>query len=229
MDPCSDEEVLADWRERERLRCRLAAGEHAIITQVECRSLPYRHGARSAAVFASQLLRISPGEAHARVRAAAALGPRRTVTGLVVAPLFAAVAAAHGTLLCGHHHRTFQQHDWHCIMTNRRPYWIPPAWIDPGSTRHAPHGSTPDTDKLPINWPQPCPYSGVDSSSMREHPPLDQKRAIRSRRSESGTYLRVAQPSDAVADDVARFLSEVDGTLSACLPPCDRSVTSATR
>ncbi len=72
MDPCSDVEVLTDWRERERLRRRLAAGEHAIITQVECRWLPYRHGARSTA----------------------ALGPRRTVTGMVVGPLFAAVAAA---------------------------------------------------------------------------------------------------------------------------------------
>ncbi len=39
-----------------------------------------------------------------------------------------------GTLLCGHHHRHFEQHDWHCIMTNGRPHWVPPAWIDPSRT-----------------------------------------------------------------------------------------------
>ncbi|SOD75159.1 uncharacterized protein DUF222 [Jatrophihabitans sp. GAS493] len=34
-------------------------------------------------------------------------------------------------LLCGHHHRTFEQLGWTLTMTNGIPWWIPPPWIDP--------------------------------------------------------------------------------------------------
>jgi hypothetical protein len=35
------------------------------------------------------------------------------------------------TLLCGYHHRTFEARGWTCLMINGRPWWRPPAWIDP--------------------------------------------------------------------------------------------------
>jgi hypothetical protein len=44
---------------------------------------------------------------------------------------------ANGTLLCGHHHRHFQQLGWTCSMREGRPEWTPPAWLDPARTpRH---------------------------------------------------------------------------------------------
>ncbi len=35
------------------------------------------------------------------------------------------------TLLCGRHHRTFEQQGWRCVVKDKLPWWIPPAWIDP--------------------------------------------------------------------------------------------------
>ena len=37
-------------------------------------------------------------------------------------------------LLCGYHHRTFDQRGWQVIMKDGQPYWIPPPWIDPAQT-----------------------------------------------------------------------------------------------
>ena len=36
-----------------------------------------------------------------------------------------------GTLLCGFHHRHFEQLGWHCQVNDGTPHWIPPPWIDP--------------------------------------------------------------------------------------------------
>jgi Domain of unknown function (DUF222) len=34
-------------------------------------------------------------------------------------------------LLCGYHHRTFEQRGWTCVMVDGRPWWRPPTWVDP--------------------------------------------------------------------------------------------------
>jgi Domain of unknown function (DUF222)/HNH endonuclease len=34
-------------------------------------------------------------------------------------------------LVCGYHHRSFEGQGWQCTMIDGRPWWIPPAWIDP--------------------------------------------------------------------------------------------------
>jgi hypothetical protein len=34
-------------------------------------------------------------------------------------------------LLCGYHHRTFEQRGWECVMVDGRPWWRPPTWVDP--------------------------------------------------------------------------------------------------
>jgi hypothetical protein len=34
-------------------------------------------------------------------------------------------------LVCGHHHREFGRRGWKSVFRDGRPYWIPPAWIDP--------------------------------------------------------------------------------------------------
>jgi hypothetical protein len=38
------------------------------------------------------------------------------------------------TLVCGHHHRTFEHAGWTCRMINGRPHWTPPRWQDPDQT-----------------------------------------------------------------------------------------------
>ena len=67
--------------------------DHALINSldaVEVHSL----GFPDVAAVLVRELRISPGEAKARARAAADLGPRVTSAGEVIAPVFAPVAAA---------------------------------------------------------------------------------------------------------------------------------------
>ena len=38
------------------------------------------------------------------------------------------------TLVCGHHHRTFEQAGWTCRIRDGVPYWTPPRWLDPEQT-----------------------------------------------------------------------------------------------
>ena len=34
-------------------------------------------------------------------------------------------------LLCGYHHREFERRGWKVTMRDGRPWWIPPAYVDP--------------------------------------------------------------------------------------------------
>lgn len=43
------------------------------------------------------------------------------------------------TLVCGYHHREFERGGWSCQMSDGRPHWIPPAWIDPIRTPRRNH------------------------------------------------------------------------------------------
>jgi hypothetical protein len=38
------------------------------------------------------------------------------------------------TLLCGHHHRTFERSGWTCQISDGLPHWTPPGWLDPHQT-----------------------------------------------------------------------------------------------
>jgi hypothetical protein len=93
-DTFGDEEVLEVLRRVETVKRRLATVDHAALNQVEQRSLAFTHGCRTSAVLLSNLLRIGRLEAVARVRAAEALGYRRTITGAQVEPRYPLVAAA---------------------------------------------------------------------------------------------------------------------------------------
>jgi hypothetical protein len=90
----SDDEVLAHWQRLEAVSRRLAVADHAVIAEVTTRRLDFRHGGNGIAAFARQALRIGIREAHARVRAAEAAGPRRAMTGEALGPVYTAVAAA---------------------------------------------------------------------------------------------------------------------------------------
>jgi len=36
-----------------------------------------------------------------------------------------------GVLLCGHHHRSFEQAGWAVTIIDGQPWWTPPRWLDP--------------------------------------------------------------------------------------------------
>ena len=90
----SDEQVLDYGRELERTRRLLPSADARFITEVEARELPASVCARGTGGFLRMLLRIDPHEAHARVEAAHATGPRRALTGEPLPPVFEQVAAA---------------------------------------------------------------------------------------------------------------------------------------
>ena len=98
------EQLLTVLRNLETQKRRLAPVDHALIAEVAAQGLAHEHACRNTANLLTQLLRVSPAEASARVHAAADLGPRRGLTGEVLPPLFEQVAAAQaaGTISTAH-------------------------------------------------------------------------------------------------------------------------------
>ena len=92
-----DAAVIESLRELERLHRRLDHVGYSLIAEADARGLPGVHGARSMTAFLRGLLRIESGDAHARVAAAAAAGPRRGMDGVPLSPIFEHVAAAQAT------------------------------------------------------------------------------------------------------------------------------------
>lgn len=89
-----EDKLLELVRETERLRRRLAAAGHGQVLEIERRGLPGAAQVRTLGQFLRGLLRLDPGEAAGRVRAAEAAGARRALTGELLAPIYPAVAAA---------------------------------------------------------------------------------------------------------------------------------------
>src|SRR6266849_3772485 len=90
----SDADLIAEVRELEVLRRRLAAADHLLIAALERRGIAGLVGPSSTSELLQDVLRLSPREANARVQAAAALGPRTGLTGEVLGPLRPATAEA---------------------------------------------------------------------------------------------------------------------------------------
>ena len=86
--------LLELLRQFEQQKRRLPAIDHALVAEVGHRKVAFELCQPNDAAVLRQLLRISGREAHARVRAAADLGPRCTLVGERLEPLFATVAAA---------------------------------------------------------------------------------------------------------------------------------------
>jgi hypothetical protein len=89
-----ESDLLDLVRDTERLRRRLAAVGHAQVLEIERRGLPAAQQIRTLGQFLRGLLRLDPGEAAGRVRAAEAAGKRRTLTGELLAPIYRAVSTA---------------------------------------------------------------------------------------------------------------------------------------
>jgi len=99
-----DDDLLGVLRELETHKRRLATADHRLVAEIGSRGLAREHACKDTATLLSQLLRVTPHEASARVRAAAEMGPRRGLSGEVLAPIFARVAAAQaaGTISVAH-------------------------------------------------------------------------------------------------------------------------------
>ena len=87
-------EVLEVLEAVEAQRRRLAAVDQVLLAEVEQRGLAGEHGCPSGERLLRQVLRVGCGEGAARINAARLLGPRRELSGAVLAPQFAATAAA---------------------------------------------------------------------------------------------------------------------------------------
>ena len=90
----SQEELLTVLRRFEVVRRRMPLLDHALVGELEARGVADTVGARNTQAVLRDVLRLSPGEANARVQAARRLGPRETLTGQVLPPAYPAVAAA---------------------------------------------------------------------------------------------------------------------------------------
>ncbi len=90
----SDADVLAELRELESARRRLAVIDHALIVELDRRGLAGRLVTGSTSALLQGLLRVSPSEANGRVNAARACGSRTSLTGEVLPALLPALAAA---------------------------------------------------------------------------------------------------------------------------------------
>jgi hypothetical protein len=100
-----DRDALLDLlRGLETQRRRLPVVDHRLVAELEQRGIAGELCARDTRTLLRDVLRLSPREAKQRVRAAVDLGPRRTVTGEPLGPLFPEVAAAQaaGTISSDH-------------------------------------------------------------------------------------------------------------------------------
>jgi hypothetical protein len=100
----SDADLLAELRERETVRRRLAAQDLAMVSELDRRALAARLGPVSTRGLLMSMLRLSGADARRRVKAAAALTDRVQVSGAVLPPLLprAAVAVEAGLLSSDH-------------------------------------------------------------------------------------------------------------------------------
>jgi hypothetical protein len=88
------DELLALLRGLETQRRRLPVVDHALVAELDQRGVAGELAARDTKSLLRDVLRLSPRQAKARYGAAIDLGPRRGLTGEVLAPLLPSVAAA---------------------------------------------------------------------------------------------------------------------------------------
>ena len=94
VDGSGAPEALEVLERLETLRRRLPAVEHAVLAHLQTQATAKEMGAKSWPAVLTARLGISAADARRRIVEAAQVGPRRAVTGEVLAPLLAATAAA---------------------------------------------------------------------------------------------------------------------------------------
>lgn len=94
LDELDDPGLLTLMQDFEQLRRRLSTIDHQLLNACERRRVADTTGHGRLARMVESLLRLSPGEASRRVRAAAACGPRTSMTGEALEPVRPILAAA---------------------------------------------------------------------------------------------------------------------------------------
>ncbi len=90
LDPAEKVEV---WQRFETFRNRLPLIDHSLIAHAEATNLPESYCSSTMTRFLVQVLQLSPTEAASRVRAAAAVGPRKSMLGEQLEPVLMRLAA----------------------------------------------------------------------------------------------------------------------------------------
>jgi hypothetical protein len=93
LDQLSAAEKVAAWQRFETSRNRLPLIDHSLIADAQVSDLPGTYCFSTMTRFLVRMFQLSPGEAAARVRAAAALGPRRSMLGEKLQPLLPQLVA----------------------------------------------------------------------------------------------------------------------------------------
>jgi Domain of unknown function (DUF222) len=81
LDQLPAAEKVAVWQRFEALRNKLPVVDHALIAHAGANDLAHEYCSSTLTQFLVRVLQLSPGEAAARVRAAAALAPRTSMLG----------------------------------------------------------------------------------------------------------------------------------------------------
>jgi Domain of unknown function (DUF222) len=81
IDQLEADEKIRWWQRFETFRNRLPLIDHSLIADAEANGLPSTYCCSTMTQFLVRIFQLSPGEAAARVRAAAAVGPRRSMLG----------------------------------------------------------------------------------------------------------------------------------------------------
>ena len=92
LDQLSAEEKVAVWQRFETLRNTLPLVDYNLIADAEAHHLSEEYCSASINQFLIRVLRLSPGEAATRIRAATALGPRSTMVGEKLEPVLPTLA-----------------------------------------------------------------------------------------------------------------------------------------
>jgi len=93
LDQLDGAEKIALWQKFETFRNKLPLIDHRLIADAEAHHLSEEYCSSSINQFLVRVLQLSPGEAAARVRAAAAVGPRTTMLGASLDPVLPRLAA----------------------------------------------------------------------------------------------------------------------------------------
>jgi hypothetical protein len=93
LEQLSPEEKLTWWHRFETFRNQLPLVDHSLIADAEASDLADSYGFSSMTRFLVRILQLSAGEAASRVRAAAAVGPRRSMLGERLEPRLPQLAA----------------------------------------------------------------------------------------------------------------------------------------
>jgi hypothetical protein len=97
LDQLTANQKVEVWQRFETFRNRLPLIDHNLIADAEATDLPETYCSSTVMRFLVQVLQLSPGEAASRVRAAAAVGPRKSMLGEQLEPVLPKLAALQRT------------------------------------------------------------------------------------------------------------------------------------